>query len=87
LVRAAIYEIADEDHLPLWMPENAFDFGVVELPHQAMQSVSVTVDVADQIVSLKSHEQFFRAGPPCRPRALNHCGAYPVLTQTMTGSR
>ena len=31
LLRAAIYKIANEDHLSFWMPENTFDFGVVEL--------------------------------------------------------
>ena len=30
LLRATIYEIANEDHLSFWMPENTFDRGVVE---------------------------------------------------------
>jgi hypothetical protein len=30
LLRAAIYKIADEDHLPFPMPESTLDFGVVE---------------------------------------------------------
>jgi hypothetical protein len=55
LLRAAIYEVTSEDHLPFGMPQNTFDFGVVELAQQAMQSVSVTMNVADEIVSLKSH--------------------------------
>ena len=31
LLWAAIYKIANKDHLPFWMPENTIDFGVVEL--------------------------------------------------------
>jgi DNA invertase Pin-like site-specific DNA recombinase len=31
LLRAAIYKISDEDHLPFWMPENTFDLGIFEL--------------------------------------------------------
>jgi hypothetical protein len=30
LLRAAIYEIANEDHLPFWMPQNTFEFGIFE---------------------------------------------------------
>jgi len=55
LLRAAIDKIANEDHLPSRMPENTFDFGVVELAYQAMQSVGVTMNVTDEIVSLNSH--------------------------------
>jgi hypothetical protein len=31
LLRAAINKIANKDRLPFWMPENLFDFSVVEL--------------------------------------------------------
>ena len=30
LLRAAIDKIANENHLPVWPPENAFDFDAVE---------------------------------------------------------
>jgi len=55
LLGTAIYEITNKDHLPLWMPKNAFDLGVIELVQQSMQSVSMTVDVTNEIVSLDSH--------------------------------
>ena len=55
LLRAAIYEIADEDHLPFRMPEHTFDFNVIELAQQAMQRVSVTMNVTNEIVSLDGH--------------------------------
>jgi len=51
----AIYEITNKDHLPLWMPKNAFHLAIVELLQQSMQSVSMTVDVTNEIVSLASH--------------------------------
>ena len=31
LLWTTIYEIANKDHLPFWMPENTFDLGIVEL--------------------------------------------------------
>ena len=31
LLRAAVDEVANKDHLSFWMPENTFDHGVVEL--------------------------------------------------------
>jgi hypothetical protein len=37
------------------MPKNAFHLGIVELAQQSMQSVSMTVDVTNEIVSLDSH--------------------------------
>jgi len=55
LLGTAIYEITHKDHFPLWMPENTFGLGVVELVQQSMQSVSMTVDVTNEIVSLESH--------------------------------
>ena len=55
LMGTAIYEITHEDHLPLGVSKNTFDLGIVELVQQAMQSVSVTMNVTDEIVSLNSH--------------------------------
>jgi hypothetical protein len=52
LLGTAIYEITNKDYLPLWMPKNAFHLGIVELVQQSMQSVSMTVDVNNEIVSL-----------------------------------
>lgn len=52
---SAIYEITNKDHFPLWMPENTFDLGVVELVHESMQSVSMTMNVTAEIVSLDRH--------------------------------
>jgi hypothetical protein len=54
-VGTAVYEITNKDHLPLWMPKNAIDLAVVEFVQQSMQSVSITVDVTNEIVSLDSH--------------------------------
>ena len=53
LLRTAIYEITNKDHLPLWMPKDPFDLGVVELVQQSMQSVSMTMNVTGEIVSLE----------------------------------
>ena len=55
LLGTAVYEITDEDHFPLWMSVDTFDLDVVELVQQSMQSVSMTVNVTDEIVSLDSH--------------------------------
>ena len=55
LLGTAIYEITNKDHLPLWMPKDALDLGVVELVQQSMQSVSMTMNVTNEIVSLDSH--------------------------------
>ena len=37
------------------MLEDTFDLGIVELALQAMQSVRVTMNVTDEIVSSNSH--------------------------------
>jgi len=47
-----VLEIADKDHPPRRMPEHALDIGISELPQQAVQSIGVTVNVADKVVSL-----------------------------------
>ena len=45
----------NKDHLPLRMPKEAFDLAVVELAQQSMQSVSMTMNVTNQIVPFDGH--------------------------------
>jgi hypothetical protein len=52
----AIYEITSKDHFALRISKNTIDLGVLELVQQSMQSVSMTVNVTNEIVSLASHE-------------------------------
>jgi hypothetical protein len=54
-LRAAIYEIANEDHLPFWMLKNTFNYLIFKLLQQAVQGISVTMNVTDEVVSLDSH--------------------------------
>ena len=51
----AIYEITNKDHLPLRMLEETIDVALVELAQQSMQSVSMTMNVTNKIVSWDSH--------------------------------
>ena len=53
LLGTAIYEITNKDHLPLRISKNTFDLGVLELAQQSMQSVSMTMNVTNEIVSLE----------------------------------
>jgi hypothetical protein len=55
LLRTAIYEITNKDHLPLRISKNTVDLDVLELAQQSMQSVSMTMNVTNEIVSLDSH--------------------------------
>jgi hypothetical protein len=78
-VWTAVYEITNEDQLPLGVSKNTFDLGIVELVQQAMQSVSVTMNVTDQIVSLNSHlvASSVLIGASSRLGHRNRCGCLP----------
>jgi hypothetical protein len=72
LLWATVYEITNEDHLLFWVLENTLDFDVIECAQQAMQRISVTMYVTNEIVFLKRH----RVVLPCREsRALPAAGA------------
>jgi len=83
----AIYEITNKDHFPLWMPENTFDLGVVELVQQSMQSVSMTMNVTNEIVSLDSHQvaSALLYGVMAITGIETATAAYPVLTHAKIG--
>ena len=55
LLRTAIYEITNKDHFSLRISKNTIDLGVLELVQKSMQSVSMTMNVTNEIVSFVSH--------------------------------
>jgi hypothetical protein len=56
LLRAAVNKITDKDHFPFWMPENTFNFRIPEFVEQSKQRISVTVNIANEIVVLRLHK-------------------------------
>ena len=83
----AVYEITNRDHLPLWVPKDAFDLGVVELVQQSMQSVGMTMNVTNEIVSLVSHELASSFPSGVCQGIETEAAAYPVLTHPKMGLR
>jgi hypothetical protein len=87
LVGTAVYEITNKDHLPLWVPKDAFNLGVVELVQQSMQSVCMTMNVTNEIVSLVSHELASSFPSDVCQGFETEAAAYPVLTRAKSGFR
>ena len=50
-LRAAVDEVAEKDGLAFWVPVEAFVLGIAQLPEEPLEGVSVTVDVADEVVT------------------------------------
>jgi HD domain len=80
LLWAAIYEITNKDHLPLWVPENSFNLGVVESVQQSMQSLGMTMNVTNQIVSLDSHAESFYSKSARRQMNSNRSDCSSIVT-------